>query len=77
MYTYAVDGPTGMRDKPAAEPSKDAACPGPERSKFTVLSFSLSNCWITWCFGPGISAVFITKNASTCNLRVLSCRFPA
>lgn len=75
MYTYALDGPVEMRDKPPAELGKDIARPRPEGSKYTVLSLSLSDCEITWCLGPGISTIFIKKNEPPYDLCVLSRRF--
>jgi len=64
MYKYASDGPIEMRDKSALERRGDVGHPGSEGSKYTVLSFSLSDCEVTLCFGPGISTIFVTKNES-------------
>jgi hypothetical protein len=82
MYTYAVDGPIKTRDKPTPEPGKDTKRPargaagGPiaEGSNYTVMSFSLPDSEITWCFGPGISTIFITKNESPRDVCVVSRR---
>ena len=91
MYAYGLDGPNEMRDKLAAELSKNTARPArpgptacdgvggarPEGSKYTVLSFSLHDCEVTWCFGPGISTIFVKNSESPHDLCVLSRRFSA
>lgn len=91
MYAYGLDGPIEMRDKPAAESSKNTARPArpsttacdgaggarPEGSKYTVLSFLLSHCEVTWCFGPGISTIFVKNSESPHGLCILSRRFSA
>jgi len=91
MYAYGLDGHVKMWDKLTAELSKHTAQPArpgtmacdgtggarPEGSKYTVLSFSLADCEITWCFGPGISTIFVKKHESPNDLCVLSRRFSA
>ncbi len=91
MYAYGLDGPIEMWDKLTAELSKHTARPArpaamacdgaggarPEGSKYTVLSFSLADCEVTWCFGPGISTIFVKNNESPHDLCVLSRRFSA
>jgi hypothetical protein len=91
MYAYGLDGPIEMRDKLAAELRKNlgqsarldtTACGGadgtrPEGSKYTVMSFSLADCEVTWCFGPGISTIFVKNNESPHDLCVLSRMFSA
>ena len=91
MYAYGLDGPVEMRDKPAAELSKNTARPArpgtpacdeaggarPEGSRYAVLSFSLADCEVTWCFGPGISTIFVKNSKSPHDLCVLSRRFSA
>jgi hypothetical protein len=72
MYGYASDGPIEMRDKSALERRGDVDRPGSDCSKYTVLSFSLSDCEVTWCFGPGISTIFVTKNESPHDFCVFS-----
>ncbi len=74
---YALDGSIEMRDNLAAELNKHATQPRPKGLKYTVLSFSLSGCEITWCFGPGISTIFIAGKGCPHDLRVLSRQSPA
>lgn len=86
MYAYGLDGSVEMPHKPAAELSKNTtqpARPGDARrnkaggartkaSKYMVLSFSLADCQVTWCFGPGISTIFVKNSESPHDLCILS-----
>jgi len=72
MYGYALHGSIENGDKSALEGKKDVERPGPGRSKYTVLSVSLSDCEVTWCFGPGISTIFVAKNESPHDFFALS-----
>lgn len=76
MYMYASDGPVKMRDKQPIETGKEDGRPGPEGPKYTILTVSLSDCEFTWCFGPGISTIFFTKDEFPDDLCVLSRRPP-
>jgi hypothetical protein len=60
-----------MRGKPALKQSKEGERPGPQGSKYTVLSVSQGDCEFTWCFGPGISTIFITEDEFPHDFRVL------
>lgn len=71
MYTYASDGPVEMWGRKLLKLGKEKRRPGPEGSKYTILSVSLPGCEFTWCFGPGISTIFITKDEFPHGLCVL------
>ncbi|UCC97679.1 MAG: hypothetical protein JSW66_17770 [Phycisphaerales bacterium] len=72
MYTYASDKPVKTRGKQPFKEGKEDGRPVSEGSKYTILSVSLPDCELTWCFGPGISTIFIVKDEFPHDLCVLS-----
>lgn len=62
MYGYTSESFIEADKEPVLEPSEGSKQPLSERPKYTVLSVSFSDFEIVWCFGPGISAVFITSD---------------
>ena len=72
MYAYASDGPLRKGHKQPVKLGRENRRPAPQGSKYTILSLSLGDCDLTWCFGPGISTIFITKDEFPNDLCVLS-----
>ena len=77
MYKYASDGPVEPQDYRVLSQSRDSGQPGQDGSNYVVLTVSVSDIEITWCWGPGISTIFAAKSGSPHDSCVLSRRSSA